>query len=154
ELPEALLLADDGKVEELLRSGILPSVVPNGGSILAFARTTYAIDRLIGLGAPTDLRDRWRTTPIDAMSRLGVRGRVLVSHMIARGVQASPADYARIGEVPALERLVAVDPEIARQPAVVMAAVGAGQHATVEWLLRHGASANARATDRSRQTAL
>ena len=72
-LPEALLLADDQRVEELL-DRLLPSIVPNGGSILAFARTPYAIDRLIALGAPTDARDRWGTTPLDAMSRLGAGG--------------------------------------------------------------------------------
>ena len=153
-LPEALLLADDHRVEQLLEAGHLPSPVPNGGSILAFARTSYAIDRLIALGAPTDVRDRWGTTPLDAMGRLGAKGRALVAHMIARGVPASAKDYARIGDIDALHQIAAADPEIARQPPVLMAAVDAWQREVVEWLLRRGASANTRAADQSRQTAL
>lgn len=153
-LAEALMLADDERVEELLRAGALPSVVPNGGSILAFARTPFAIDRLIALGASTDAPDRWGTTPIEAISRLGTRGQALVAAMIERGVQAGANDYARIGDISMLERLVAANPALARQPSVLMAAVDAGQSDVVEWLLRHGASANTRAADRSRQTAL
>ena len=153
-LPEALLLADDQRVEELLRAGLLPSIVPNSGSILAFARTPYAIDRLIDLGAPTDARDRWGTTPLDAMSRLGARGRGLVAHLIARGVTAGAKDYAGIGDIEGLEQIAAAKPEVVRQPPVLMAAVDAGQREVVDWLLRRGASANARAADQSRQTAL
>ena len=37
-------------LEEILDTTGLPDVVPNGGSILAFARTTKAIDRLLTLG--------------------------------------------------------------------------------------------------------
>ena len=95
-LAEALLLGDDRRLEHLLSDGKLPGIAPNRGSILAFARTTFAIDRLIDLGAPTDMRDRWGSTPIDAMSRLGPRGAPLVRHMIARGVEAAPKDYAQI----------------------------------------------------------
>ena len=153
-LPEALLLADDQRVGELLEAGHLPSTVPNGGSILAFARTPYAIDRLIALGAPTDARDRWGTAPLDAMSRLGTSGRALVAHMIARGVPAGAKDYARIGDIDALEQIATAEPGIALQPGVLMAAVDAGQREVVEWLLRRGASANTRAADQSRQTAL
>ena len=153
-LPEALLLADDQRVGELLEAGHLPSIVPNGGSILAFARTPYAIDRLIALGAATDARDRWGATPLDAMSRLGARGRAVVAHMIARGVPASAEHYARIGDIDALEQIARGEPGIARQPAVLMAAVDAGQREVVEWLMRRGASANTRAADQSRQTAL
>jgi hypothetical protein len=32
------------------------------------------VDRLIALGAPTDLKDRWGSTPIDAISRMGRPG--------------------------------------------------------------------------------
>lgn len=37
-LLEALMMADDRRVEDLLRPGTLPDIAPNGGSILAFAR--------------------------------------------------------------------------------------------------------------------
>jgi hypothetical protein len=61
---EALLAGDDDLVERMLRAGksALPDVDPNGGSILAFARTPFAIDRLLELGAPRDVKDRWGAT--------------------------------------------------------------------------------------------
>jgi Ankyrin repeats (3 copies) len=95
-LLEALLLADDARVETILQPGAsaLPGHAPNGGSILNFARTMSAIDRLMELGAPVDLADRWGSTPIESMSRLGPRGRPLVRHLIARGATAAPEEYA------------------------------------------------------------
>jgi hypothetical protein len=91
-LIEALMAGDDSLVEELLRPGAsaLPSYAPNGGSVLNFARTPYAIDRLLALGAPADVADRWGATPIESMSRLGRQGQALVRHMIARGIPAAP----------------------------------------------------------------
>jgi ankyrin repeat protein len=163
-LPEALMMADDARVEELLRQDTLarhsvnrdggPEVAPNGGSILAFARTPFAIDRLIALGAPTDMKDRWGSTPIDAMSRLGTRGQALVQHMVACGITAAPKDYARLGDVETLARLVESDPTIAQLESVMMAAVDFGHHELVEWLLARGANVNARADWGSRHTAL
>ena len=88
-LLEALMLADDARVDALLASAGLPEIEPNAGSILAFARTPFAIDRLIDLGAPIDEKDRWGSTPIDAMSRLGRPGETLVRHMVGRGMAAS-----------------------------------------------------------------
>ena len=85
-LVEAMMMADDGAVAALLKKGrdTLPEA-PNRGSLLAFARTPFAIDRLLELGVSPDQKDHWGTAPIEAMSRLGARGRALVSHMIARG---------------------------------------------------------------------
>jgi ankyrin repeat protein len=155
-LTEALLLADDSLVKELLRGGTaaLPAAVPNGGSILNFARTPYAIDRLIELGAPTGQQDRWGATPIRAMSRLGARRQSLVRHLVAHGVTASAEDYARLGDLAALEALVKADPGTARDAAVLMGAVEFGHPALAQWLLAQGADVNARASDRSHQTAL
>ena len=71
---EALMAGDDAAVSRMLQRG--KSAVPpdpNGGSILAFARTPYAIDRLLELGAAIDIKDRWETTPMEAFSRLGPR---------------------------------------------------------------------------------
>jgi ankyrin repeat protein len=151
---EALMLGDDQLVERWLRSGRLPETTPNGGSTLAFARTPFAIDRLLDLHAPADLRDRWGSTPLDAMSRLGVRGRALVAHMIRRGVAAQPKDYARIGDTAALARLIEADPAIARQDAVLIAAIDVGDRVLVAWLLERGANVNARTEAGSRGTAL
>lgn len=153
-LIEALMLADDDRVEALLRSGTLPDIRPNDGSILAFARTPFAIDRLIALHAPLDTRDRWGSTPIDAMSRLGARGRALVEHLTRHGVAAAPKEYARLGDTETLARLIDANPAIARHDDVMMAAVDFRHHTLVAWLLERGAHVNARATWGSRHTAL
>jgi ankyrin repeat protein len=153
-LMEALMMGDDARVEELLRDGVLPPIAPNGGSILAFARTPFAIDRLIELGADTQKKDRWGSSPIDAMSRLGRRGQPLVRHLIARGVSASPREYARLGDLDTLARLIDDDPSIIGDDAVMMGAVDFSHYALVEWLLARGANVNARSEAASRHTAL
>lgn len=153
-LVEALLLADDARVDELLPTEGLPSVVPGGGSLLAFARTTFGIDRLLEAGAPLEQEDRWGVTPIQALSRLGERGAALVQHMVARGAAASPAEFARPGDLATLERLAAADPSIVKRDDVMMGAIDARRHEIVEWLLARGASANARTGSPSRHTAL
>lgn len=155
-LVEALMLADDDAIERLLRPGAsaLPSHVPNGGSLLNFARTPFAIDRLIELGVPIDAADRWGTRPIEAMSRLGPRGQPLVRHLIARGAAAGPAEYARLGDQQALASLAQSDPSVVRSDAVIIGAVDFGHHALVGWLLAQGANVNARAAAQSRHTAL
>lgn len=155
-LAEALMLADDAQVERLLRPGksAMPAVDPNQGSILAFARTLFAIDRLLELGASPDRKDKWDTSPIEAMSRLGPRGQPLVRHMLARGIEAAPQEHARLGDKETLATLVAADPGIARQHAVTMGAVDFGHHELVAWLLTQGADVNARADWGSGGTAL
>jgi len=148
---EALMMGDDARVEQ---ERTLPGSVPNGGSLLAFARTTRAIDRLIALGASTVAKDRWGTTPIESLSRLGARGTPLVRHLIARGVPAAPKEYARLGDLATLEAMYEDDPAVARLDAVMMAAVDFRHYVLVEWLLAHGGNVNARADAQSRQTAL
>lgn len=148
-LSEALMMGDDARLDELLSHG-LPRETPNGASLLAFARTPHAIDRLIALGASIDTKDRWGTTPIQALSALGASGAPLVRQLIAHGVAASPLEYARLGDVDA----IAADPSAARDDAILMAAVDRGHHALASWLLEHGANPNARAKAQSRQTAL
>jgi ankyrin repeat protein len=155
---EALLLGDDSRLESLLAAGggaaALPDPPPNDGSLLMFARTPFAVDRLLALGVPADTADRWGTTPIAAFSALGDRGQPLVARLVAIGVPAAPAIHARLGDRDALERALARDPAAVRADAVLLAAVGGRHHNLVSWLLAQGASPNARADDRSRQTAL
>ena len=153
-LLEALMLADDARVAAALDSAGLPASAPNRGSILAFARTPFAIDRLIALGAPIDVKDRWGSRPIDALSRLGPSGAGLVRHLETYGVTASPAEYARLGDRATLDRLAAADPSVIHDEAVMMAAVDFKHHDLVEWLLARGASPNARSSAESRHTAL
>ncbi|HTU12917.1 MAG TPA: ankyrin repeat domain-containing protein [Allosphingosinicella sp.] len=152
-LVEALMLKDDAAVDTLLADG-LPPLAPNGGSLLAFAGTPLAIDRLIAAGAPVHQKDRWGTIPVEAMSRLGPGGGALVRHMMAHGVRVDAEAFARLGDRDMLAALVESDPEVARREAVLIAAVEAGHPDLVRWLLSMGADANARAAGRSGQSVL
>lgn len=152
-LVEALLMKDDAAVDALLAGG-LPPMAPNNGSILAFARTPYAIDRLLEMGASIDMQDRWGTRPVEAMSRAGANGGALVRHMMNHGIVPDPQAFARLGDRDMLAALAETDPDVARRDAVLMAAVDFRHHDLVRWLLSMGASANARAQAQSRQTAL
>lgn len=155
-LVEAMLMKDDALVGQLLAAGksALPAEGPNRGSVLAFARTPFAIDRLIELGAPTEIKDRWGASPVEAMSRLGEKGRPLVRHMASRGLKVAPEDFARMGDREALETLILASPEIAKSDAVMMGAVDFQHHDLVRFLLARGGNVNARAVAQSRHTAL
>ncbi len=132
----------------------MPDQGPNQGSILAFARTKFAIDRLLELGAAADGPDRWGTRPIEAMSRIGPEGRALVEHMMKRGIEAAPEDHARSGDMATVQAMVAADPAIARRGSVLLAAVDGGHCDLAAWLLAQGADPNARSEDESRHGAL
>src|SRR5262249_22643437 len=108
-LVEALALGDDDRVLRMLRRGraALPAVVPSGASLLAFARTPAAIDRLLALGVSSDQRDRWGTAPIDALSKLGKAGAPLVRHLASRGLAVAAEAYARLGDRRSLAKLSA-----------------------------------------------
>jgi len=155
-LVEAMLSEDDATVETLLRPGksALPDIAPNGGSLLAFARTPFAIDRLLELGVSAVEKDRWDTNPMEAMSRLGSRGWPLVQHLLSRGLKAEPQEHARLGDTGALAAAFESNPDIARSDAVMMAAVEFGHLELVRWLLDRGANVNARAATGSGGTAL
>ncbi len=154
-LAEALVFADDGLVERLLRGKTsLAGRAPGGGSWLSHARTTYAIDRLLALGASIDHADVWETTPIEQMSRLGARGLPLLRHLLKRGVSAKPQEFARLGDRETLESLLAADPSIARADEVLIGAVDFGHLDLVKWLLSRGANPGARSSIGSQSTAL
>ncbi|MGH8235698.1 MAG: ankyrin repeat domain-containing protein [Steroidobacteraceae bacterium] len=152
---EALMAGDDAAVSRMLQRG--KSAVPpdpNGGSILAFARTPYAIDRLLELGAAIDIKDRWETTPMEAFSRLGPAGQRLVEHLLTRGVAAPPEAYARMGDKDAIARMLAADPRLLENDDIIMAAVDFGHRELVQWLIDRGANPNARSRIGSEGTAL
>jgi ankyrin repeat protein len=152
---EALMAGDDATVSRLLQRGkaALPPD-PNGGSVLAFARTPYAIDRLLELGAPTDIKDRWETTPMEALSRLGPRGQKLVEHLRSRGVAAPPEVHARVGDKEAIAKVLAADPHLIENDEIILAAVDFGHRELTQWLLDRGANPNARSRIGSEGTAL
>jgi len=155
-LAEALLMADDARVADLLRPGrsALPDQGPNRGSILAFARTPFAIDRLLELGVPADEPDRWGTRPVEAMCRIGPEGRVLVEHMMKRGIRAAAEDHARSGDMATVRAMVEADPAIPRRDSVLLAAVDGGHRALAAWLLAQGADPNARSEEETKHSAL
>jgi ankyrin repeat protein len=152
---EALMAGDDDAVRRMLQRGkaALPPG-PNGGSILAFARTVYAIDRLLELGAPIDIKDRWETTPMEAFSRLGPRGQHLVEHLRSRGVAAPPEVHARVGDKEAIARMLAADPQLIENDDIILAAVDFGHRELTRWLIDRGANPNARSRIGSQGTAL
>jgi ankyrin repeat protein len=152
---EALMAGDDDAVRRMLQRGksVLPPD-PNGGSILAFARTPYAIDRLLELGAAIDIKDRWETTPIEAFSRLGPPGWHLVEHLRNRGVAAPPEVHARVGDKSAIAKMLADDARLVQNDDIILAAVDFGHHELVQWLIDRGANPNARSRIGSQGTAL
>jgi ankyrin repeat protein len=155
-LVEALAMGDDRRVLKLLARGRgdLPEVVPNRGSLLMFARTPRAIDRLLELGVSIDQRDRWGASPMEALSRLGPRGKALVRHLMSRGAATDPEAFARLNDRATLARLLRVDPSLVRRPGVFKAAVELGHHRLAAWLLDQGADPDARSGAGAIETAL
>lgn len=156
-LAEAVALGQDARVDEILdREGpqALDAPAPNDGTLLHFARTPHAIDRLLALGVPMDRKDRWGTSVVEALSRLGTSGAPLVAHLVARGAVAGPAELARMGDRPALERLRRTSPDAVREPALFKAAVDFGHHDLVRWLIELGSDVNGRAGGPANETPL
>lgn len=91
---------------------------------------------------------------MEAFSRLGTEGRVLVRHLARRGFPVLPEMLARLNDRPALAKLAKTNPTLLREPAVLKAAVDFGHHGLTAWLLELGADPNARSTKGSRETAL
>ncbi len=155
-LAEALAAGDDRRVLRLLKPGVraLPPEAPNAGSLLMFARTTRAIDRLLALGVSVEQRDRWGATPLEAFSRMGSRGKPLVRHLLALGIPAAPEAFARLNDRRTLTRLLGEDPALIRNPALLKAAVDFGHRPLATWLLHQGADPNARAGGEADETPL
>ncbi|HWB80967.1 MAG TPA: ankyrin repeat domain-containing protein [Nannocystaceae bacterium] len=155
-LVEALYMGDDATVLRMLKRGraALPEHTPGDGSLLMWATTPAAIDRLLALGVSTEAKDRWGATPMEAFSRSGKKGAPLVRHLASRGVPVAPEAYARIADRRALAKLVAADPRVAKNPLVIKAAVDFGHRSLVAWLVDKGADPNARSNAESKDTCL
>lgn len=155
-LVEAMAMADDRRVLRLLRQGrrALPSEAPNGGSLLMFARTPRTVDRLLELGVPLDLKDRWGATPLEAFSRMGPKGRPLVAHLMTRGARAEIEMFARMNDRRRIADLLGRTPELIRRPALLKAAVDFGHLGLAKWLLARGADPNGQAGGEADETPL
>jgi len=152
-LVEALAMGDDVRVARLLKRGraALPAIVPSGGSVMAFVRTRFAIDRLLALGVSSDAKDRWGTSPIEAIAKRGPRAAPLVRYLGTKGVTIAPETLAQIGDRASLAKLA---PETLTRAPVIEAAVRARHAHVATWLLDRGASPDARATWGSKGTLL
>ncbi len=155
-LAEALVFGDDRRLEALLQQGkaALAARPPGGGSWLSLARTPLALVKLLELGADPKKADAFQTTPVEALSQLGERGRPLVELLAHAGVKPDPKEYARLGDRESLEKLCSADPDALRDDAVITSAIDSANVELVDWLLRHGANPNARTSYGSRGTAL
>lgn len=153
-LCEALLLRDDSALDAVLATTRWQDVPAPSGSLIALARTPYAVRRLVELQVPADTKDRWGSNAMDALSRLGAKGADLVATLDALGTAATLQDIARLGDLDRLKQQMALDPAAVHDPKVVMAAVDFGHLESVEWLLGQGANVNARHGFGSSGTAL
>lgn len=150
---EALALGDDTRVELLLRAGKSAIPVNKRGyqSLLHLARTPFAIDRLLELGESRDSHDYWNESPVGAMAKLGAEGAALVRHLQKRGFPVSAEEYARLGDLAALQEMYDEDPLFVRRDEVLMSAQDLD---VVSWLLERGANPNARTSFGSQCMAL
>ncbi len=153
-LGEALLLGRDSAVKRLLSRNAHRATPPSGGSWLRFARTPWAVRRLLALGVSGTQTDRWGVTPADGLSQLGARGKPLLQLLQHHGVPIPPDVLARVNDRPALARALERDPTLLSNPGVLVAAVQAGRHHLTAWWLGRGASPNGRSAAGSRGTAL
>lgn len=155
-LVEALALGDDALVRKRLSQGrrALSAPAPNGGTYLMFARTPFAVERLLALGESPVAPDHWGHTPMWAFSRLGRPGRALVQRLLEAGLPVTGETWARLNDRVRLRALAEDDDQVVRDPRVIKAAVEARQRALVRWLLSAGANPNSRADDGAGETCL
>jgi hypothetical protein len=99
-------------------------------------------------------RDKYGRTAVEAIAALGVATKAVVQLLADHGAQVTPQILARIGNLKALRKAVAENPQAARDPEVLHEAVNAGHLAVVRWLLSNGADVNARTMRGSMATPL
>lgn len=151
---EALLMGNNDRVDTVLAQPDVLTLPCPSGSVVAFARTPYAVRRLIEQGVSTRDKNRWGSDAMDALSRLGRRGQPLIAALSECGEPVAAKDFARLGDLTRLQDMAKIDAKIVTDPAVFMAAVDFGEVDTAAWLLRNGANVNARQDYGSKGTAL
>ncbi len=140
----ALLAGDDSALDRCLATTKWQDVPAPSGSLIALARTPHAVRVLVQRQVPPDVKDRWGSTGMDALSRLGAKGAELVATLDALGTSASVQDIARLGDLDRLKQQINAAPSAVQDPKVIMAAVDFGHMESVNWLLDQGANVNAR----------
>jgi ankyrin repeat protein len=150
-LIDALMLGDDEMALRLLKSGeiMLQHPMPNGATMLHFARTRGVAERLLELGVPVDAPDKHGRTPI--MLAAEKRLPELMSFLAGRGAVTTPELDARLGDLPGLKKALGRKKP---GPSLIVAAVEGQQVEMVHWLLRRGVDPNTRNTRGSKGTLL
>ena len=134
-LIDALMMGDDAAALRILRSGaiMLQRPMPNDATMLHFCRTAPAAARLIELGVPIGTRDKYGRTPLD--SAAAASATAAVDLLIARGANASPATFARLGNLPRLKQSLGAQ---SVDRATFVAAIESGKPNVVKWLISRG----------------
>lgn len=150
-LVEALMLGEDERVMRMLGGPepLTEGAVPNGGTLLHFATTLQAAERLIELGVPLAARDKYGHTALDRAASAGLRD--VVDLLVDHGAEASATTYAKLGDLDAMR--AALKGETPGE-ALLVAAVSHQHWDVASWLLGEGLPANARDATGSRATLL
>lgn len=150
----ALLAGDDAALDRLMADRNWRKERQPSGSLIGLARTPHAVHQLINAGVSTEGEDRWGADAMETLSRLGTKGRALVTALATHGTDAPPETWARLGDQDQLARLLAQNPAVVNDPKVITSAVDFGHVILVEWLIALGADVNARQDSGSKGTAL
>lgn len=155
-LPEALLLEDDAKFEDLVRKNpqVVHETMPSIASAMRFARTVPAAQKLLSLGVSPTRGDRYGKTPIESIAACGVRVLPVVEFLISQGVEAPPQVLAAMGLLDALILAAHQDPEIGFDPRIAITAIESGQIDILRWMLEAGLPVDTRDPQGSKGTLL
>lgn len=150
-LIDALFMGDDDTALRLLLAGpiALQRTMPNDATLLHFATTPDATERLLDLGVSPTAKDKYGRTALDQAATRNHRD--VVDVLLDHGATASPQTWATLGDLPALQNALGTTPP---DPQLLITAVIARQPAIVQWLLETGIDASTRENGRSKGTAL
>ncbi len=138
-LIDTLMLGDDAAARRILSAGaiMLQRPMPNDATMLHFARTKTAAERLIELGVPIDAKDKYNKTALDLAAEKGVKE--VVDLLIEHGAQASPVTFARLGDLDRLKKSAGKQDITAP---LLMAAIQGKNEKVVKWIVAQGVDVN------------